>query len=140
MRTVSYQPGLYISSHNTRRSTVLKTPVGEPQKTHLMLPTAEGIHLVPVEAVMRAEAMSNYCTVYCHGGMKIMVSRTLKAVEALLPASAFCRIHQSHVIRISTISMLYKESLVLNDGQEIPLSRQQRPVLLERLSVLAARL
>ncbi len=104
----------------------------------IALSTAEGIHMVAVDEVLRLQADNNYTTVYLRDGRKIIVSRTLKDVESLLDPRKFLRIHQSHCIQISGISMYQRAAggtLVMSDGARLPVSRSKKESLLAHLGV-----
>jgi len=138
MQSVTSLPKLRIASLRSRDYLIADPAVN--RTSHLAVHTAEGIQVIGIAEIVRAEADSNYCSIYYGPGHRVVVSRTLKAVEELLPADQFARIHQSHVIRISEIRLVRKDEVVLLNGKELPLSRHQRSALIEHLQSFTAKI
>ena len=69
-----------------------------PNMARIALPTAEGIHLVKRDDILRVEAMSNYSIFYLSNLSKIIVSRTLKEFELLLENTQLLRINRSVIV------------------------------------------
>jgi two-component system LytT family response regulator len=71
-------------------------------------------------------------------GQKLIVSKTLKEIEMMLPEGVFFRIHNSFVANLQRVNKLLKSggcSLLMENGVEIPVSRQRKDALLEKLSI-----
>lgn len=104
----------------------------------LALPTAEGIHLVAKEAIIRIEAMSNYSTFILSNNKKIVVSKTLKEFEHLTDSDSFLRVNRSTILNLEHV-VKYKRGdggcLELTDGFEVEVSPLKKADLLERLSL-----
>ncbi len=102
-------------------------------------PTTNGVNFVEVSQIRRCEASSNYTTVFFVNGEKTVVSRTLKDLEDALTPYSFCRIHKSHLVRISQI-VSYKKgeigSVTLVDGSVLPVSRTMRADLEQNLKII----
>jgi two-component system LytT family response regulator len=99
--------------------------------------TQDAVYLIKVDEIVRCVADSNYCHIHYGAGLKVMVAKTLKAVAALLPASKFVRVHQSHIICVEAIHLVYQDHVILDNGDSIPLSRNCRPVLMQHLDEFA---
>jgi len=139
MPTLQPLPTLSISSR--RNPERISLPHLPPRKvTHLAIHTADGIQVLRIEEILRAEADGNYCTLHCIGGRRIVISRTLKAVVDQLPAHDFVRIHQSHAIRASEISIIRRDEVILANGDPLPLSRHQRGALLDHIQSFTAKI
>ena len=92
-------------------------------------PTDEGFELVKLNSIMYCEAQSNYCRIFCVNGNDFIISKTLKYVEELLPATIFHRIHKSYLVNINYVVRFSKinEYLVeLNNGKNLPVSVRQK--------------
>ena len=102
----------------------------------IALPTAEGIHLVKREDILRIEAMSNYSVFYLNNLHKIIVSKTLKEFEQLLENSQMLRVNRSAIVNLDYV-VKYKKgeggTLELVDGAEIEVSPTKKKQVLERL-------
>mgnify|MGYP005861602769 CR=1 FL=1 len=66
---------------------------------------------------------------------KLMISKTLKFVEELLPKSIFYRIHQSYIINLKNIEAYDRSTnyVKLSNNKELPVSRSKRTHFLEQL-------
>lgn len=101
----------------------------KPKSFKIALPLGEGYEMVAFSNIVRCESESNYTTVYLADKRKITLSKTLKDVEENLVGSSFFRIHNSHLINTDFINKFYKGDggyLVMDDGSQIPISRNKR--------------
>lgn len=90
----------------------------------------------PISSIEYLEGIGNYTNVYVVGQKPIMVSKTLKRFEELLPG--FMRIHKSRLVnpihivdyRADKRDVMYVE---LSDDRKLPMSRRPaqhlRPIL-----------
>lgn len=105
--------------------------------SRIALPTIEGIHMVNVIDIIRLEADNNYTTIYTSDEC-LIVSRTLKDIDALLDPKRFVRIHQSHTIDIQKVKLYQRGrggSVILIDGTTLPVSKGKKERLLEGLGL-----
>jgi two-component system LytT family response regulator len=92
----------------------------------IILSTAENLHVVRIDDIVRAEADSNYTTFWLTDGRHIMVSRTIKEFDMLLAGSGMIRVHQSHLVNLAAIDKFVKRDggyLLMKDGSSIPVSQ-----------------
>ena len=117
----------------------LLTQVGPPKvNDRLAVPTRDGLEMVPLANVLYARADDNYTHVHLVNGRKILISRTLKDVERDLPADRFFRLHGSHVVAIDKVDRYVRGVggyVVLQSGEQLPVSRSKREELLRILGV-----
>jgi len=69
-------------------------------------------------------------------GERVVASRTLKDFEAQLVPYGFMRVHLSHLVNMGQVKMyLHREggTLLLRDGQEVPVSHRRRQDVIEAL-------
>ncbi|MFT5821621.1 MAG: two-component system LytT family response regulator [Crocinitomix sp.] len=102
----------------------------------LFLPTLNGLEFVDKEAVIRCESDSNYTTVYFENTEKMVISKTLKEFEALLPESHFFRVHHYHIVNLLLVQKYVRGDgghLVMKNGNIVPVSRAKKHHLLEYL-------
>ncbi len=105
----------------------------------IVLSTAEGMHIVDTENIMRCESDDYYTKFFFVDGSTMLISKTLKEHEELLSDSDFFRPHKSHLINLNYVKSYIKSdggSLIMNDGKEIPVSRRKREKILEILHQL----
>lgn len=94
-------------------------------KKRLVLKTHESVHVIDLEDIIRCEADRNYTSFFLKDKRKVLVSKTLKEYETLLPGSIFFRVQQSHLVNLNYVDRFDKKdggSVVMKDGAEVPLS------------------
>ncbi|WP_299049609.1 LytTR family DNA-binding domain-containing protein [uncultured Polaribacter sp.] len=76
----------------------------------------------------------NYATLYLQN-KKMVVTKKLKEINALLPEEHFFRIHNSYIINLHKIKEFLKADgyVVLDNNAKIPVSRQRKSEFLEKL-------
>lgn len=102
----------------------------------IAIPLAEKIEFVSISKIIRLEAEGNYTHIYIEGNKKHMVCKTLKEYHELLEDHNFLRTHQSHLINFRKISAYVKTDggyIAMEDGSQIPISRQKREEVLARI-------
>jgi two-component system LytT family response regulator len=104
----------------------------------IALSTAEGIHIVPVDEIVYAQADSNYTTIVLNNKKQIIVSKPLKEYEELLADKGFLRIHQSYLINIHYVQFFDKieHKVQLNTNDILPVSTRKKELLLETIAKL----
>jgi len=106
--------------------------------TKVAFPTQECIYMVEINSIIRLESDNNYTTVILENEPPILVSKTLKDVEKLLPQHRFMRIHQKHTVDLEKINQ-YKRgkggSVLLSNDETIPVSRAKKDELITKLGI-----
>lgn len=96
----------------------------------IILRTAESLHVVRAEDIVRCEADRNYTAFHFTDGKRLIVSRTLKEFDAMLTVMGdFFRIHQSHLVNLDQVDRLDKAdggAVVLKDGTSLPISQSRK--------------
>lgn len=103
----------------------------------IALPTLEGLEFVAVREILRCESSSNYTTIYFLNSAAMVVCRTLKEIEELLPAHLFLRVHNSHVINKQHVRKYIKGAggiIKMSDDSEVSVSRLRRDQVLKELT------
>lgn len=124
-----------------RKSASNKTPKGAsaPRVTRIpskiSIPTTAGLYLVKWKMITHCSGDGNYCRIYLNSGQTLMVSKTLRCVENVLPTQHFLRVHKSHLVQIDCIEFVGHSNVTLETGKNLPLSRTRRHELLDRLAV-----
>ncbi len=87
------------------------------------------------DEILYAESDGNYSTIFLTDGQKIVLTKKLKEVQALLPIESFFRIHNSYIINISKIKEFVKSDgyVILKSNHKIPVSRQKKSDFLDML-------
>jgi two-component system LytT family response regulator len=114
---------------------VLLENYGLPKNANktIAVPTNNGIEFIRTNQIIRLESDSNYTTFFLHNNTKLVVAKTLKEMEELLPEPLFYRVHHSHLINTSYVKRYQKSDggmLIMEDKSEVPVSRQRKDELL----------
>lgn len=105
----------------------------------LALSTAKETRFVNPIQIVRCESSNVYTSFYLADGQNIMVSKPIFEYEELLKDYGFIRCHQSHLVNKRYITSLIKEDgayLLLEDGSQIPISRNKKESITEALMSL----
>ena len=104
----------------------------------VVLKTAEAIHIIDSDDIVRCESDSNYTRFYLNDGEVIMVSKSIKEFADFLEERNFFRVHNSHMINMNFLKRFKKDELfcVLKDNTEVPVSFRKRNELLKILKTL----
>lgn len=114
-----------LIEQNTRQTAPDKIP----------LSTSNGLVFVKLSDIMYCESSGNYTNFFLSDGKKIMVSRQLGEYEKLLSETSFFRIHDKYIIQLTYIKEYIKGSggsIVLENGQEIPVATRRKDEFLAR--------
>ena len=109
-----------------------------PPIKKITLTTTDSIHIVNIEDIIFCEADRNYTTFYLPKKEKILVSKSLKEYEELLPSEQFLRCHQSFLVNLNHITRYEKADnyLVCTDEHHISVSLRKKEQLMQFLKKL----
>jgi len=82
------------------------------------------------------EANGNYTSIHFTDKRQILVCKTLREVEALLPQAAFARIHRSHTIHLRHIKKYVRGKgghVILQNGVILSVSTGQKDAFIDAL-------
>jgi two-component system LytT family response regulator len=85
----------------------------------IALPTLDGFQLEKVNNIVYCQADENYSKIYTNRNEVILVGKTLKNIEELLPEGVFFRIHKSYLV-----NMNYIKSYSKSDGYKVMLENR----------------
>ncbi|MFT4663516.1 MAG: two-component system LytT family response regulator [Polaribacter sp.] len=104
--------------------------------TNIALPSSAGLEFIEVDKIIYCQSDSNYTNIHQQGAKTMVVSKTLKDVEALLPTSIFFRVHHSYTVNLKHIKRYLKADggyLVMSNGDKVKVSRSKKDLLMELL-------
>lgn len=113
-----------------------------PQKNNgkpsgkIVLPTMEGLCFEKVKHIAYLEANGNYTALHFSDKRQVLVCKTLREVELMLPANAFTRIHRSHTIHLRHIKKYVRGKgghVMLQNGVTLSVSAGQKDFFLDSL-------
>jgi len=129
-------PDLLKAAINKYETSKLEKSPIHKESGSLTLNTQEEIRLVPIKDIIRLESMGNYTTFYIEGQNKILVTKTMKEFETVLPQN-FLRVHQSHLVNKNFIKSYVKTEggyLLMKNETIVPVSVRKKPMVIEAIS------
>lgn len=116
-------------------------PVGLTVRTDdiLQLVSGSSTRFVAVAELSAIEAEENYSLVHLADGTSVLVRRTLKAWEDLLPTAVFARVHRTAIVNLTRLTGYRRDAQkaitlqVQGLAKELPISRLIWPDLKVRL-------
>ncbi|MDC8003108.1 LytTR family DNA-binding domain-containing protein [Aureisphaera galaxeae] len=100
---------------------------------------SKGVHVVNVSDILYCTSDGNYTTFLMADEKEIIISKNLKYFEEKLSEYNFIRIHKSYLVNIDKISFIIKEhggSVVMKNGKSLPISRNSKSQLYEKMNIL----
>lgn len=84
--------------------------------------------------ILFVESDGNYSSINTIDNKKIVLTKKLKEVHALLPSDQFFRIHNSYVVNLHKIKEFYKADgyVIIENNHKIPVSRQKKSEFLDQ--------
>jgi two-component system LytT family response regulator len=104
-------------------------------KKILLIKTTQEQHVLVIDDIIRCQSDGSYTTFYT-ADKKIMSARNLKYYESMLNDTAFIRVHQSHLINSNYIDTMALNTIVLKDGEKVPVSSRKKSAIKQFLSKL----
>ncbi|MGB1241288.1 MAG: LytR/AlgR family response regulator transcription factor [Chitinophagales bacterium] len=89
---------------------------------------------IKYDDILYIEISGDYATIFTSKNRHIVHS-TLKNMQNKLPQSRFLKVHRSYVVNLTKIVDIEDNSLLIGD-KIIPVSRSNKPVLMDRLNLL----
>ena len=102
----------------------------------IALPTSDGFEFVHMDDIMYLQGESNYSWAFIENGKKYLIAKTLKELSSMIPFSQFYRVHKSYFVNLNHAIKYIRGSggyLVMKSAVQIPVSRSQKPGLMEKL-------
>src|SRR5690606_4625240 len=108
--------------------TILQKFYSENNKKKITINTDGKLIFLEEDDIIFAVSDGNYSTVYLENGQKILISKKIKEINALLPDNVFFRIHNSYIINLNKVKEFIKtEGCVLLSGEhKVPVDRQRK--------------
>jgi two-component system, LytTR family, response regulator len=108
----------------------------DPKKVNdkIAVPTSDGFVLISVQEIVYCRANGNYTEFHLSAGRNLLSSYTLKQYHELLEEQNFFRAHRSFLVNLAHVKMYRRGeggTIVMNDGSEIELSRQNKDAFLQ---------
>ena len=118
-----------ITLNNHIESKIDSISSGNEILKKIALPTENGYEFLKINSIMYCEASSNYCRIICNDGKEILLAKTLKNIQQLLPTNLFQRIHKSYLVNLNYIIRFDRTNsleIELQNGKKLPVSFRQK--------------
>ncbi len=104
-------------------------------KKRITINTDGKLLFLDVDDIIYVESDGNYSTLYLQNTKKIVVTKKLKEVDAMLPEHYFFRIHNSYIINLNKIKAFIKNEgyVIMDSDHKIPVARKRKSDFLEKL-------
>lgn len=115
---------------------VIKNSLKQKISDKISIPTTDGLKVYKLESITRIEGNGAYCKIFSEGGKSLLISKSLKELEMLLPESQFFRTHDSHIINLSQVREFRKDDggvIILENDERVPVSRRKKQEFLDRM-------
>jgi two-component system, LytTR family, response regulator len=102
--------------------------------THsIFLNTSNGAYVIDTDTIVRCQASSNYTKLFFTNAKTLVIAKTLGQLAEALQASAFVRVHQSHLINTHYIDAITNTSVLLKNGCTVSVSRRKLKHVMQQL-------
>jgi len=104
-------------------------------KKKIVINTDGKLIFLNADDILYVESDGNYSTLFMEDAQKIVITKKLKEVDAILPEHNFFRIHNSYIINLNKIKEFIKNEgyVVMDSNHKIPVARQRKSDFLEKL-------
>ena len=103
----------------------------------IALPTMDGFELERVNNIVYCQAEENYTKIVTNRNEEILVAKTLKSIESLLPTTTFFRIHKSYMVNLNYIKSYSKThgyKITLENGVQLDVATRRNDEFIKALT------
>ncbi|WP_047548553.1 LytR/AlgR family response regulator transcription factor [Psychroserpens sp. Hel_I_66] len=104
-------------------------------KKKITINTDGKLIFLDIDDILFVESDGNYSTIVTETKQKIVITKKLKEVDAILPDNYFFRIHNSFIVNLNKIKEFVKSEgyVIMESNHKIPVARQRKSDFLEKL-------
>lgn len=95
-------------------------------KDYLFIKSEYKVLRINFDEIKYIEGMSEYIRIHLTTGKPVMTLLSMKAVEEVLPADRFMRVHRSYIVSLSKISVIERSRIIFDGNVYIPVSDQYK--------------
>lgn len=111
---------------NISEMRVLRTLPCDPDEKYILFRLNGSIEIVPTDLICRCVSKGTYTTILFDDRDALDIWMGIGKLVKKLPPTRFIQTHQSHVVNINKIIRVATNTVVLDDGSSVPLSRRSR--------------
>jgi DNA-binding LytR/AlgR family response regulator len=129
---------LQVPQDRNALEALLRQVAGRGEPPRVTARSGETLRVFDPREIVRFHAESGY-TAFRHGGRSYLLNDTISALEDMLKAWGFARIHRSELVNLNSVRALHREDesvvVELSDGQRVPVSRRYLPAFKKSLGI-----
>jgi two-component system LytT family response regulator len=94
---------------------------------------------IELSEILYAESNNNYTKLVLADGKQYTISKTLGDVQEVLEERNFLRIHRQYIVNLNKIKQFFRGEgmyIVMDNGKNIPVARNQKDKLIDRFGWL----
>ena len=102
--------------------------MGNSIKSKVAFPTLSGYEMKKINDIIYCEGDQNYTKIHLVNKEHIMVTKTLKYIEELLPAEVFYRIHKTYLVNLNYVEKYTRtdgHKVLLDDGTQLDVANRR---------------
>jgi two-component system LytT family response regulator len=129
------QNSIIERTENQRLKQLVKNISSRNEHKQLVLPVGNKLEFIQLNDIIYLKSDNNYTTFYIADSKEILVSKPIKEYQSILN-DQFIQTHQSYMANINKIKALVKGDgayLVMNNGSNIPISRNRKEEVIQKL-------
>lgn len=92
------------------------------------------VQCIPLEQILYLKAEHHRIRVKCREKTEIVFYNSLKNIEEKIRDHVFVRIHRGYIVNLNYVDYIDKNELFLLNGEVIPIARNYKPELVERMT------
>ena len=120
-KAIEVKPAATVTTSSTEKST-----------SHFFLKGDKKIHQIHIDAILFIEAFGNYTKIYLAEEM-IISHEKISALESLLPADDFLRVHKSFIVATRKIRIIEGNRIFIQE-HTIPIGQTYKNSLMKRIN------
>lgn len=123
-----------VQAYNPEESVTEQTQRLVKPKTKVAVGFQDRIVFYEPDEIKYCQSNDNYTNIILRNGEKVLASKTIKYFESVLNGNGFVRSHQSFLVNTKLVKQYTKKDggfLVLDDGTNIPVSRNRKEIVLQ---------
>ena len=96
---------------------------------------ARDMHKIFVSDILYIECWKDYVKIFLTKGKHMLVKQSIGAMENMLSAHQFLRVHRSFMVSLKKVSS-YNNAVIQLDGNEIPIGRLYKQAVMDKLQAI----
>jgi len=127
-----------IKSRQERVETLMSNMnMGNSINSKVALPTLTGYQMEKINNIVYCEGDQNYTKIHLVSRKCILVSKTLKYIEELLPSEVFIRIHKTYLLNLNYVEKYIRtdgHKVILDDGTRLDIANRRNDDFVKALT------